>query len=92
MIWAYLVCLGGLILVSVPKDGGGKPVDLRRSWTIACWFPLVLILPQLLIADGGSGRSARELMMLNSMKEIVGWALVMALLFSMKGALASSRE
>ena len=69
MIWAYLVCLVGLIFVSVLKDGGGKPVDLRRSWTICCWFPLVLIIPHLLTAGGPS---ARELMQLDSMKEIVG--------------------
>ena len=41
---------------------------------------------------GGGGPSARELMQLDSMKEIVGWALVMALLFSMRAALAPFRE
>ena len=87
MIWAYLTCLLGLILVSATR---GPEVDLRRPWTIICWLPVLLIGQHLLAGDGG--RSPRELMQLESMKEMVGWGMVMAILFGMRAALAPPRE
>lgn len=87
MIYAYLACLLGLIFVSATK---GSEVDLRRSWRISCWLPVLMIGHHLLAGSGG--QSARDLMQLESMKEMVGWGMVMVILFGMRAALAPRPE